>query len=615
MTASHPPSRRPVIGILAFASLASGFAACVLVATVVLAPGAIGLPLDPVLFVLGLGALAFGLREVSVRAQFAQQADRLAASLRDLKDKNRLLNLTERDAEVGHWRLDFASDTFEFSYGSAKVFGTKPGASPSIDTVLAAIHPDDAGDVAEAFEAARLGGASCRLGARVLRPDGSVRHISLRGNVELGSEARTQSLFGFVRDRTDDEEMQRDLRRITEEARAQARAKGLFLARMSHEIRTPMNGVLGFAELLGRSELAAEQRRQVDFIVESGKSLQTLLNDILDLSKIEAGKVAINPGTVDIHHLVYRVTQMAEPVAREKAIKCGFDIDRDVPRHVVTDALRLRQILSNLLSNAMRFTDEGGVSISLRCVEGRLRFAVCDTGTGISQGMQESIFDAFTQERTHATNTRGGTGLGLAISRQLAELMGGTLGVRSEVGEGSVFTLTLPLVGASAPPLADTGEPASTPVRAAQGSSRVLLAEDYDINRELILAMAAQLKVELHCAEDGVEAVSMVRHARECGSPYALVLMDLQMPRLDGLEAARELRASGIAEDELPIVALTANAFADDVENCLAAGMQAHLAKPLSLERLSEALAKWMPAEGRASAAGPGAEIPALARK
>ena len=211
--------------------------------------------------------------------------------------------------------------------------------------------------------------------------------------------------------------------------------------------------------------------------------------------------------------------------------------------------------------------------------------------------MLDTIFDPFTQEREHATSSRGGTGLGLAISRQLAELMGGRLTVRSEPGEGSVFTLSLPLIGAAAP-LDSPKQDGPVPLEAmAAQAARVLLAEDYDINRELITDMTRQLGVEIECAVDGVEAVSMVHHARALGRPYRLVLMDLQMPKLDGLEATQRLRDGGVSEDELPIVALTANAFADDVENCLAAGMQAHLAKPVSMERLSEALKKWMPTE------------------
>lgn len=551
----------------------------------------------PSLIVVSLGAAAFGLREVSVRRQFAAQADNLQTSLDELEAKIRWLDVAEVNAKIGYWSLCLKTDENYWSAGTSVIYGFEPGHQASLEEAIAPYHPDDVPNIVEKVSRARNLGEPYELNARLLKDDGSVRYVQAVGKVECDAEGRPSRLYGMLRDRTDEERLMQDLRDARDKANALAKSKGLFLARMSHEIRTPMNGVLGFAELLSRSKLAPEQQRHTDLILESGKSLQTLLNDILDLSKIEAGKVEINPGPVDIYHLIYRVTQMAEPAAREKGISVAYDTAYDLPRHVLVDALRLRQVLGNLMSNAVRFTDEGGVSLSASCVEGRLRFSVCDTGTGITAQIIENIFDPFTQESQHATSSRGGTGLGLAISQQLAELMGGRLTVRSEPGEGSVFTLTLPLVGASAPDCSAAPDGPAPLATSKPTAGRVLLAEDYDINRELITDMTSQLGVEIECAVDGVEAVSMVHHARALGRPYSLVLMDLQMPKLDGLEAAQRLRQGGVSEDELPIVALTANAFADDVENCLAAGMQAHLAKPLSMDRLAEALKKWMPQE------------------
>lgn len=590
-------ARRPSHRIATITALCLGVLALALAVQAWFAPALVVPPFPAAIPVIGLAALAFGVREVAVRRQLQWQAHGHSQALRELEDKVRWLNTTESHARVGHWRLTLENDEVFWSDATFAIHGMKPGAVPDLERAIDFFHPDDRAGVARNIEDARDSGEFRTFRARLMGADGVLRYVESGASAEFDKDGSPIALFGIIKDRSAEEEMQDDLRSARDKAKALAQSKGLFLARMSHEIRTPMNGVLGFAELLGRSDLTPDQKRHSDFIVESGKSLQALLNDILDLSKIESGKIEINPGTVDIHHLVYRVTQMAEPTAREKAIKLAYDTAPDVPRHVMLDALRLRQILSNLLSNAVRFTDEGGVSVSLRCVEGKLRFAVCDTGTGIASSMLEQIFDPFTQERNHPTNSRGGTGLGLAISRQLAELMGGRLSVRSEPGEGSVFTLTLPLVGASAPPQSSQDCSAAITATLEKRGARVLLAEDYDINRELITEMTRQLGIEIECAEDGVEAVAMVRHAADCGRPYALVLMDLQMPRLDGLEATRELRASGIDEDQLPIIALTANAFADDVENCLAAGMQAHLAKPLAMDRLAEALDKWMPGE------------------
>ncbi|MHA7819880.1 MAG: ATP-binding protein [Erythrobacter sp.] len=562
----------------------------------VLVPGLVTLPVVPILLVVGAVAFVLIYRELSGVRRFERQARDHERAVRELNEKMRWLNMTEEKACVGHWRLDLETDEVFWSTTTFAIHGMKAGSPPDLTNAIEFYHPDDRAHVMENIERSRDTGDFQTFRARLLGADGVTRHVETEASTEFDETGNPVALFGVLKDRTAEERMQAELRKARDDAHALAQSKGLFLARMSHEIRTPMNGVLGFAELLGRSNLSSEQKRHTDFIVESGKSLQALLNDILDLSKIESGKIEINPGTVDIHHLVYRVTQMAEPTAREKAIKLAYDTSPDVPRHVVLDALRLRQILSNLLANAVRFTDEGGVSVSLRCVEGKLRFAVCDTGTGIAASMLDQIFDPFTQERNHPTSSRGGTGLGLAISRQLAELMGGTLTVRSEPGEGSVFSLTLPLIGAAAPPQSKDDSSSAISATLQKRGARVLLAEDYDINRELITEMTRQLGIEIECAEDGVEAVAMVRHAQDCGQPYALVLMDLQMPRLDGLEATRDLRQAGIGEDQLPIIALTANAFADDIENCLAAGMQAHLAKPLSIDRLDQALNKWMPA-------------------
>ncbi|WP_299194056.1 ATP-binding protein [uncultured Erythrobacter sp.] len=559
-----------------------------------ISPSSALLAVEPALLVLGLGATALGLREFSVRMQFSAQAAASAASLQGLRDKVRWLKMTEAHAKVGHWRLDLVTNEVFWSDATFAIHGLKPAGTPPLEDAISFYHPDDQQTVREKIERSRSSGQPYAFKARLIGADGVTRHVDSGASVVSAPDGTPAALFGVIRDRSDEEEMQRELREARDEAKALARSKGTFLARMSHEIRTPMNGVLGFAELLHNSELNPQQKRHIDLIVESGKSLQTLLNDILDLSKIEAGKVEVTPGTVDLMHLLYRVTQMAEPAAREKGIGLVYDTSPDLPRHVVLDALRLRQVLGNLLANAVRFTDEGGISLSASCVEGKLRFAVCDTGCGIASGMQDEIFDPFTQERSHATLTRGGTGLGLAISRQLAGLMGGTLTVRSEPGEGSVFTLTVPLVGCAAPEKGPKQD-GPTPIRSgSKHNARILLAEDYDINRELITDMGTRLGHEIECAEDGIEAVTLIQHARAIGRPFSLVLMDLQMPRLDGLEATQRLRKDGVTPEELPIIALTANAFADDVENCLNAGMQAHLSKPVSLERLEAALDQWL---------------------
>ena len=538
------------------------------------------------------GALLF--RETTLRLKLQEQAREYSKALLMAEEKNRLLNLTASTAKVGHWRIDLATDEIYWSPQTFAIHGLEPGIPPALDAAIEFFHPDDREIVEQSVEGSRKTGKPYTFQARLIRADGATRYTESTALVELDENGVPTALFGVFRDRTDDEIMQIELRKARDEAREMARAKTSFLTKMSHEIRTPMNGVVGFAELLSLSPLGAEQRRHVELIVESGKALQTLLNDILDLSKIEAGKFELRKERIDLPHFINRVAQTVEPMAREKSIAISSDLAHDLPQYIEIDGLRLRQILTNLLTNAVRYTDAGKVMLRVDQNGGELQFSVRDTGIGISADMLDNVFQAFTQELSDADQHRGGTGLGLTISRQLAELMGGSLTVISAEGKGSTFTLTIPMVVTSAP-----AEPKAPPL-SAEGTPpsvydcRVLLAEDYDINQELIRDMGRQLGLKFEIAEDGLEAVDMVIEAQTQGQPYSLVLMDLQMPKLNGIEATRAIRSAGISGAELPIIALTANAYADDIQKCLDAGMQEHLAKPLELARLRQSLQGWL---------------------
>jgi CheY-like chemotaxis protein len=383
-----------------------------------------------------------------------------------------------------------------------------------------------------------------------------------------------------------------------------------------------MNGVIGFTDLLLRGDLTPGQRQQVQLIAESGKAMTLLLNDILDLSKIEAGELTIGSEPVALHHIARHAVRVVEPTAREKNLSLDLRIDDDVPEAIMADGLRLRQVLLNLLGNAVKFTGRGMVSLAVRRIGAELEFTVRDTGIGIPADRIESIFGDFVQIGTTASGQRGGTGLGLAISARLAALMGGTLTADSIVDAGSCFVLRVPLnvvdtSGAAKAYGAQAGqatEPASRPAvelpLEGNGSGlragRILLAEDYDINQMLIAAMAEEAGVPLVIAGNGLEAVRMVEEAAASGEPFAMVLMDMQMPEMDGIAAARELRKRGFSATDLPIVALTANAYPEDIEDCLAAGMQAHCSKPLSMEQFEQILRRWLSPDG-----GPGLSVAA----
>ena len=429
------------------------------------------------------------------------------------------------------------------------------------------------------------------LGALLLmgaRREGQIRRKVAEATHELAERDRERDVI------------LEDLREARDDSLAAVKAKSTFLANMSHELRTPMNGVLGFADLLVRSDLPPQARKQAELIAESGRVMGRLLDDILDLSRIEAGKMVIAQETLDPKHVCQHVMRLVEPAARDKGLELDFRLGKEIPHLIVGDKLRLQQVLINLVGNAVKFTDRGYVCIDLMRDKGSLRFEVRDSGIGIAKSKLASIFEDFVQADQGTAKLRGGSGLGLAISSKLARAMGGELQVDSQEGIGSTFTLTLPLTVAAAQPVtdlaADSDRPA--PQMFEREEARLLLAEDHEINRLLVEAMAREAGVMLDVASDGKEAVAMAEHAAMNGMPYHLVLMDVQMPGMDGMEATRALRDKGLTDDALPIVALTANAFAEDVQACLDSGMQAHCAKPLTMERFLQVLNKWIPDPG-----------------
>jgi CheY-like chemotaxis protein len=406
---------------------------------------------------------------------------------------------------------------------------------------------------------------------------------------ELDDHGNVTGIFGVFADVTELE----SARRAAEAATA---TKASFLANMSHEIRTPMNGVLGFTELLLAGDLSEEQRQRAEIIADSGRAMMRLLNDILDLSKVEAGqmKVAVEP--FDLRHALKACMKLVTPALMRKGLQARCEIAPDVPKMVNGDGLRLRQIVLNLMGNAAKFTNQGSVTLraSVGANAGTI-IEIVDTGIGIAPERQAAVFEQFVQANTGIAPRFGGSGLGLTISVQLAELMGGTLRLTSEPGVGTTFILTVPLPAiASTAALAPPGPlQHSRDDSEACAAARVLVAEDHDVNRLLMSDMLGRLGYRVDLAEDGVDAVSKVQSARSGGDPYSIVLMDMHMPRMDGLEATQVMRANGFDPASLPIVALTANAYADDIAACLASGMQAHLSKPITLADLDAAVRSW----------------------
>ncbi len=378
------------------------------------------------------------------------------------------------------------------------------------------------------------------------------------------------------------------LRRARDAATAADLAKSRFLANMSHELRTPMNGIFGFCELLLASSLDPAQRGQAIGILSSSEALSGLLDDLLDFGKIELGEIKLSPDDFDLRELVDGVASAARTALREGPVQLLVEIAPSVPGRVHGDARRIRQVLVNLVSNATKFTAEGDIRVRVQSTEpDQVRFEVIDTGIGVPEEARGRIFGRFVQADESTSRSYGGSGLGLAICRHLVELMGGEMGVDSEVGVGSTFWFVMPLPKALRARVAP-----STPIPVACRPLRVLVAEDNPINRRLLETMLQRSGHTCTMTEDGAEAVEAAST-----TAFDVILMDVQMPNMDGLEATRLIRDGG-ANAETPVVAITANAMAADRERCIQAGMTSYLAKPVRARALAEVLAEASRSEG-----------------
>lgn len=449
-------------------------------------------------------------------------------------------------------------------------------------SVVDLIHPDDAATAIADFRAFATTPDAFHQTRRyrVVTKAGEVRWFETRATVTRDAAGRAIEFQDVVRDVTATKMLEDELVEARDRAEAGARAKSEFLANMSHELRTPLTSVIGFAGLLKDSpNLPDQERRHVERIASASDSLLGVINDILDYSKLEAGRVEMEPMPFDLRAMVDAAAAMVEGAASAKGTTLTLELAADAPAWLTGDAGRLRQVTLNFLSNAAKFTTDGEIRLCAGWRGGRLRVEVRDTGIGIPPAKMAALFQRFAQADASTTRLYGGTGLGLAISRRLIEMMGGEIGAESTPGQGSVFWFEVPAAEAAAPEAAPERD-ASAP-----SDLRVLVADDAAANRELVSAILGGLGLTVDVVDDGAKAVEAAR-----AGTYDLILMDVHMPVMDGLDATRAIRASGGPLARMPIVALTANVQPEQVQMCRDAGMDAHVGKPIQIGELLAAM-------------------------
>jgi signal transduction histidine kinase/HPt (histidine-containing phosphotransfer) domain-containing protein len=512
----------------------------------------------------------------------------------------RRLEEAQELAKVGSWRLDLSTNELSCTSMVYHIFERDPGEFATLADYIGAVHPGDQEALARIFKKAFEDGGEFRFDHRILFAPGREKFVSLQGRAQFNDYNRPISLSGTVQDITERKQVD-ELIRKTRLAEERATLKQEFLAKTSHEIRTPLNPILLLTKMLLDSNVSPQQREYLNAIKTAGDTLLAVVNDVLDLSKIEAGKIDFNHTPFNLEKNLESLREMLEFNAREKGLELTFHIDPQVHKHLIGDPVRLTQVLLNLIGNAIKFTNEGWVKVSVRQLkqEGRyitLQFEVADSGIGIPDDKLSMIFDSFRQVENEINLRHGGTGLGLSIVKQLVKLQGGKIHVRSKFKEGSVFGFEL-MFEAGAEDQQARKESVVIDKKRLRGS-QILLVEDNPLNQMVTKAVLEDWGVDVDIAIHGKQGIHYLENR-----DYDLVLMDLQMPEMDGYEATRYIRnkMQGNARNT-PIIALTANAFTGMDDECMKIGMNDYISKPFDKGTLYSKIVQHARVSGRKTA-------------
>ncbi len=509
-----------------------------------------------------------------------------------------LLASAQRLAHVGSWEYDLESEKFFWSEETFRIYGINPThGEPSLAEHFRFVHPNDRAKFEQSFSHLVTKGANQEIEYQIVQPSGSVRYLEARGSALFNDGGQVTKIFGSVLDITsrksaesEQKRQEAELKRAKEEAEIANEAKSYFLARMSHELRTPLNSILGFTQIMHDSTCnQPEHQEYIDIINQNGQHLLSLVNDVLSMSKIEAGKIKLNSDSFNLYHLLNSLEDTLRLKASAKKLSLTFEIAPDLPQYIITDSSKLRQVLLNLLSNAIKFTNFGHVTLRASVIgsqekESKIYFEVIDTGRGISSSEIGNLFSAFVQTETGRCHQEG-TGLGLAISRKFVQLMGGDITVKSVVGRGSVFAFDICVQRGLPIPTATSNHRVKS-LAPNQPTYRLLVVDDTREHRQLMTKILAPVGFEVQEAENGQQALELW----QSWYPH-VIFMDMQMPVMNGYDATQAIKAEDLGQATV-IIAVTASALDNEREIILSSGCDGFISKPFRSSEIFDILAQ-----------------------